>query len=228
MAGINPNLNQVVNEPSLKDLLDMLKKDIGLNIFCHAVGTIRAFDAEKQVAKVELAYQQTYYRVNESTGSYESVNVKYPTLVDCPVIFLGGTVSNITVPVTVGDDALVLFNDRDLDRWYAGQYNMGPPTLRVHNISDGIVIVGLRNKANAISDFQNDRVRITYQDSIISIGVKLKLANATQDLKTILQDLMTALQALTVTCASPGSPSSPPINSATFATISTRIGELLE
>ena len=54
----------------------------------------------------------------------------------------------------------------------------------------------------------------------------LVVKNASQDLATLMQDLLTQLgnlttqlQALTVTCASPGSPSSPPINTAAFVTI---------
>lgn len=48
-----------------------------------------------------------------------------------------------------------------------------------------------------------------------------------QSLGSILQDLLTALQTLTVTCAAPGSPSSPPVNVAAFTALKTRVQALL-
>jgi hypothetical protein len=57
---------------------------------------------------------------------------------------------------------------------------------------------------------------------------KFSLKNAGgESLYSILNDLLTQLQALTVTCASPGSPSTVPVNTPALAAIQVRIANLL-
>ena len=62
----------------------------------------------------------------------------------------------------------------------------------------------------------------------INGDTKITIKNNADSLVNILGDLMTALQSITVTCASPGSPSTPPINLAQFVLLNTRIQNLLQ
>jgi len=49
-----------------------------------------------------------------------------------------------------------------------------------------------------------------------------------ETLKSIVTDLLTALELLTVTCAAPGAPSTPPLNLASFTALKTRVNNLLK
>ncbi len=49
-----------------------------------------------------------------------------------------------------------------------------------------------------------------------------------EDLKKILNDLIQQIQLLTVTCAAPATPSSPPLNNAAFVAIKSRLNLLLK
>ena len=57
---------------------------------------------------------------------------------------------------------------------------------------------------------------------------KYLLSNDTENLRTILEDLIQAIQNITVSSSPSGGPTSTPVNSAEFATIATRLKSLLE
>lgn len=236
--------------PGLKDLLNQLKQDILLTLNCHAVGTIQSFDAIHQTATATVNYQKTYFILNPETQQFQPQLVNYPTLMDCPVLFSGGGPTVLTFPVTVGDECLVLFNDRDMDNWFAGSTTAGVATPRLHSFSDGLIIVGIRSLPNVLGDF--DTVRSVLRagkthNSITAVGVnpstsKVLVTNTypgnsttlntlIQDLVTELQNLITAIQAITVTSPivvpstpfSGSSTSGTPNNNSSFSTISSNL-----
>lgn len=180
MAQSQVQQNLVPNEPQLKDLLDQYSKNINLNFACHHIGTIQSFNPVKQTATATINYQKTYFRP-DATGVFQPVLVAYPILADCPVIFLGGGGFSLTFPVAEGDECLILFNDRDLDVWFqGGGANAAVATPRLHSISDGIVLAGIRSLANTIDDFNSDAVELRNEDGTTKVSF-------TDDLITIQQ-----------------------------------------
>lgn len=151
--------NQIPNEPELKDLLALHKKSIFLGLNCHAVATVQSFNATNQTANATINYKRTYFQPDVN-GVYQPVLKDYPQLVDCPVMFLGGGGAALTFPVAQGDECLVLFNDRDLDNWFAGSSNSPVATPRLHSFSDAIILVGLRSQANAIQGFSTENMQV--------------------------------------------------------------------
>lgn len=249
--------NQTPVDPSLKDLLDMLKKDIFLSLFCHQIGTIKEFDSTNQTASITINYKKTFYQLNAATGLYSPVLVDYPALVDCPVICLGGGATALTFPIQAGDECLVLFNDRDMDNWFQGGAGAALATPRLHSFSDGVALVGLRSLGNVLTDYDATRAVLKNGTTMVGVGPSLiKISNDQFQLKALLDqligninDLVTATNNLvsqtaliTVTCSAPASPSSPPINApaisalaasltavaTALSTTSTNIGGLLE
>lgn len=59
-------------------------------------------------------------------------------------------------------------------------------------------------------------------------GLYLWTLAANGTLASLMQELLTALETLTVTCAAAGSPSSPPVNLATFTALKTKFNNLLK
>lgn len=192
-------LSQMVtpSDPSLKDLLDLLKNNIMLTLACHHIGTVQSFDSSVQTAKVTINYKKTYFNKNAITNVYEPVLVDYPILIDCPVIVLGGGSTSLTFPIAQGDECLVLFNDRDMDNWFQGSSGAGVATTRTHSFSDGIILVGLRSKPNKLSGYDSARVVLQNGTTLVGVGAsKIKVANMTTSLNTLLQSLMTDLSNL--------------------------------
>jgi hypothetical protein len=70
--------------------------------------------------------------------------VELPEFVDVPFFTLLGGPSSITMPIEVGDYALLIFSERCIDNWWAGQDYKRPAEYRMHDYSDAIALVGLK------------------------------------------------------------------------------------
>lgn len=151
--------NLIPNTPELGDLLVAHKKDIFLSMNCHHVGTVQSFNATLQTAKVTINYKRTYFKPN-SQGVVQPELRDYPVIVDAPVIALGGGPMAMTFPITQGDECLVLFNDRDIDNWFAGSNASPNATPRLHSFSDAFILVGVRSKPKVLASYNADGVEI--------------------------------------------------------------------
>lgn len=179
-------LNRVLGPTSqveIKDVLDRTKDEVYYNFNCVQVGSIIDYDSSKNTASVQISMKRQL--------PTEEV-VDYPVLQDCPVMFLSGGQSFISLPITTGDTCLILFNDRDIDTWwYSGESNV-PPSGRAHSLSDAIVLVGVRNQANAI-ELPSNTVTIEGGNK------KITLKNSNQSLKPLLDELFDELTQSLVT-----------------------------
>lgn len=236
--------NRGATEPSLKDLLDLYQKTTMLDFNCHHLATIDSFDPTNQTVMATINYKKTYMQRNGITGVYEPVLKDYPILVSCPAIIMSGGSAFLEMPIKKGDTCLMLFNDRDIDNWFQTGQTASISTQRLHSFSDGIALVGLRSMANSIQDYDVNHASLWWKGGgrIAVSSSKVLIENETQNLKELLQELITNVQslvtataALTVTCAAPGNPSSIPINVAAITAAgtalgitSTKIGSLLE
>jgi hypothetical protein len=237
--------DKVPQEPSLSDLLRELKKDIFLSLNCHAVGIVQSFDSSNQTIQATIAYKKTFYELSSDGENYNEVLRDYPVLIDCPAIVIGGGSFSLKMPIKKGDECLVIFNDRSIDRWFKGGQVTSLESSRKHSFSDAIVLVGLNSLANSLEGYEEDKVVLgdgTHNlklggdesvlemgDTVLKLASKVTLENSAENLNTVLQDILTAIQAITVSgVTSGGAVSGPPSNAADFATLATRLGSLLE
>lgn len=241
------NLRPLVGDPSERDLLDLVKREIAFEFNCHAIGTIQSFNAAEQTARVTVNYKQVLTVADPVTKKYSLQQRSYPALDRVPVVVLQGGGGALTFPIAAGDECILLFNDRDLDNWFKSGATTSPPTTaRTHALADAVALVGLYSLKRSLANYDTTRAVLRKGNAMVGVGNadKVKVSNGTdtlngllQDLLTELSDLCTQIEALTVTYASPGGPaiSSVPNNAAAIAAISTRvsttatkIGELLE
>jgi hypothetical protein len=154
----------------------------------------------------------------------ETVDVYLPsrdvTVFDLPVFTLQGGGEYIQFPVKVGDKCIIIFTKDSAIDWLSGNdvsssYNF--------DLSNGFALVGIDTIADPLPLTTITTLKVT----------KVKIENDTAEIITTLSDTMqklidtmTAIQALTVTCAGPGNPSSIPINASDFATISSELTTL--
>lgn len=168
----DPQVQQVQtpSEPSMKDLLDLYRKDIFLNFSCHHVAKIQTFNSAKQTATATINYKQTVFEPN-ATGVNVRKLVDYPILLDCPVLCLGGGNGALTFPIAPGDDCLALFNDRSIDTWFQGSTTSAPPSGRLHSLSDGIILVGLRSMADVLPSYNGTDVELRNKAGTTKIAI---------------------------------------------------------
>lgn len=233
-SNVTPPFSTPLSKYTLRDLLLQLRGEIMVDLNCHHVGVIQSFDSSTQFVTASVGYQKTNYYTDPVTGNYVQQGESYAT-VHGPAVILSGGTSYLNMPIAQGDPCLILFNDRDFDTWYQSQLSQPPtqvPTGRLHAFSDALILVGIRPASAVFSSYDNTRAIIT--DGNASAGInpsnhKVTLKNSAQGtLGTLIQNLITAIQAITVTCPTGGGPSSVPINAATFTTIANDLQGLLE
>lgn len=167
---------QYGNDPTLASLLELHRKGTMRQINCHQLGEIVSFNPADQTAEVQL---KMTFVMNEEIKTY-------PLLIDCPCIILAGGEGRVTFPIKAGDSCLVLFNDRDMDNWFASGQTMPPRTNRYHDFSDAIALVGLRNMQNKISDYLQHGTELKYGKSTIKL--ENNKVTITNDKDTIIMD----------------------------------------
>lgn len=211
------NQNLISSEPALKDLIPQILKTVGIAFQCHHVGTIISFDASNQTCQVSVNYKKSVFQANAAGEIVEQL-VNYPTLADVPVLFIGGGQGVLTFPVAAGDECIVLFNDRDFDNWLTtGNTGAASNSPRLHSLSDGMAVVGLRSYPNAISDFNEEvpefrsldgttafspgadaaTMRADTTTAKVNTGGKFIVTNPTGEMLAALDAMFTALQAAT-------------------------------
>jgi hypothetical protein len=221
-----PNKNPNFVKPRLADLLNFLSDNILLNLNCHHLATIQSFNATKQTAVATVDYQKVIPVLSQETGVITNTLVAYPPLVDCPVYFP----PNFTYPVKAGQKCMAMFNDRDMDVWFTGITGQAPNTARLHAFSDAVLFVGIRPPSAALQNFDNTRAMLRSDDGNTKVALsadqtKINIQNNAQNLATILQDLVSALEGLTVNTVT-GIPNPPYVTN--LAAIATRLGALLQ
>jgi len=95
-----------------------LKKEILSSLHCALPGIVESFDDASGTAVIRLALKGM------------------PVLRDVPVF--------VCSAVNPGDACLVVFADRDVDHWFAGEDNADPASGRMHSLSDAFAFVGFR------------------------------------------------------------------------------------
>jgi hypothetical protein len=193
--------------------LDSFKAELSSTLNCHRTGRIVSFNATNQTASVEIT----------ALAQVNGAQIAYPVLTDCPVVVLNGGGATLEFPITAGDTCLVLFNDTDLDKWYTTGNTVVPNTPRTHSLSDGLVLVGVRNLSNPIASYSGTKFRIRYKGALVEIDTggnmllqtpsgasltalsadggkvqltgKVRIANSDTNLLVVLNDLIETLKA---------------------------------
>lgn len=216
-------------EPALMDVLNLLKKDIMLNLNCHAIAQVQSFDSAKQTISATMMYQKTFFTKGDGE-TYSQVLKDYPILLDVPIVVMGGGNGHLTFPIAQGDECLILFNDRSIDNWFKSGQVVPVASSRLHSFSDGIAIVGLNSLKNSISNYDSARAVLFNGTTGVGVGAeKVKIYNQITTLNTLMASLIDAINAITTTNAVPGAPCAlSPASIAAFTAIKTQIAGLLE
>lgn len=126
-------------------------------------GIVSKFDPAKQTAEVQPAIK----RIFTDRGP-----VNLPLCVDVPVAFPGGGDFFLTFPVKPGDECILLFSERAIDFWYANGGTQEPSEYRLHDLSDGIAIVGLNSQPRKIPSFNANDTEVRNRAGTTKIQIK--------------------------------------------------------
>lgn len=215
-----------VVEPKLEDLFNVFGRKMKIEFNCVKIGTVQDIDYTTMTASIQVVFQQLL-----RDGSYQNL----PVLTDCPVFTPQGGGFSLQFPIAVGDTAIVLFADRNIDNWFTSGGVMPPADGRLHALSDAIAIVGINALPNPLTPMpSSSEARFTDRLGTTKVGLmggKVTIAGASgqtlltvlTDLTTAVKDLITVLNTLTTT----GGPTNQTISAATVAALVPVTAELV-
>ena len=122
-------------------------------------GNIVSFDPKTMTATVRPAIQ-AMVRQRDRTRKPQDIEA----IRDVPVHFPAGGGYTLTFSVKSGDECLIVFNERSIDNWHQHGGQQQPSDLRMHDINDAVVHVGLRSQPNVIPNVHAENVQMRSDD----------------------------------------------------------------
>lgn len=187
-------------------------------------GRIEKYDPDTHLASVQPLIKRKF--------NARSQAVLLPTINRVPVVHPRTAKAILRLPVAPGDIVTIVFADRSIEGWLQGDgAEAEPQDPRQHDLSDAFAILGGYPEGNPIKANNPDALEIQVEP-----GTKITIGNGAEELLQIATDAftelksligeisqtMTDIQLITVTGNS-GSPTSPPLNAASFVIIKTKV-----
>lgn len=193
-------MSNKVAEVPLYDMLQQLKRETSRGLRVCLPGSISGVDLTTGTVSVKIGVMKKTAQINLPTG----LDTFYADLTMCPVFTLQGGGIGVVNPISVGDECMVVFSDRCIDAWFDNGQPVPLPSLRLHDINDGFVLVGLNSLKNKLlTPLLTDEGGVCETDNafgaklvINSSTSKVSIKNGTQSLAVTLTALITALTAL--------------------------------
>lgn len=134
--------NQLSSTPTLLQTLKSVSNRTGEDIFCMRIGFIEEFHPEDLTAIVRLAQKKTIGQNQDGTQQ-----VRDYALISAKVCYSS---PYMTYPLKQGDECLVLFSDTELESWFITGEALPEGYPRMHDITDAVVIAGIRSMPKMI------------------------------------------------------------------------------
>lgn len=148
------------------------------SIWTALPGIVSAVNLAANTVSVQPAIQGA---VTDANGNVSNVNL--PVLVDVPIVFPSAGGFSLTFPIVAGDEVLVIFSSRCIDTWWQSGGVGKQAEARMHDLSDGFAIAGIKSQSTKIDNISNNSVQLRNNDGDAFIEIdsdgKIKLVSAT-------------------------------------------------
>jgi protein gp138 len=96
-----------------------------------------------------------------------------PILDDVPFVFPSAGGWNLTFPIAIGDECLVIFADMAFDMWWqnGGIQKQPDGPLYRHDIGDGVAIFGVRSNPRVLQNYSTTSMQICSDDGTVVIDM---------------------------------------------------------
>lgn len=191
--------------PTQAEVINRALELFSAGLYVCRPGVIHSINTSTLVCDVKPLLKDFFENVSGDT-----VVEPLPVVMGCVLYQQEGGGFVDTFPVTAGDPCWLVFADRSLNRWQAGNGDTDPVFVNRHDLSGAVVFVGGRPKAHAITEFDTSRrvigkqggPRIAISATEIHLGVAHNEAATeavmlgskyTSDEATLMADLATEL-----------------------------------
>lgn len=129
-------------------------------------GIVKSFDATKQTVTV-----QPVIRENPAIAGVRTP-IDMPLLTDVPVMLPRAGAFTLTLPVTAGDECLVIFADNCFDAWFQSGGVQSEVLERRHSLSDGLALIGLWSQPRKVPNWSTSSAQLRNADgtSVVEVG----------------------------------------------------------
>jgi Phage protein Gp138 N-terminal domain len=151
------------------------------NMWTALPAIVQSFNATAMTCEVQPTIEINFKSPVDGSIIWKSI----PLLRDCPVVFPSGGGAMLTFPIVAGDEVLVVFSSRCIDAWWAYGKVQKQPALRMHNLSDGFVIPGIKSQPNVIANISTTETELRSDDGNTVIGLNAASGTITLKASTI-------------------------------------------
>ncbi|EPS7437422.1 phage baseplate assembly protein V [Citrobacter freundii] len=134
-------------------------------------GIVRSFDPKTVTCAVDVAIIAQVMKSGTVAEDYQYESVRYPILVDLPVVFPRGGGVTLTFPIKEGDECLIVFSSRSIDFWWQNGGVQERADGRVLDLSDAFVIPGPQSQAQKISGISTSAAQLRTDDGAAFVEV---------------------------------------------------------
>jgi len=129
-------------------------------------GIVQSFNATAMTCVVQPAIKAKVTNFDRTTKL-----VALPLCLDCPVMFPGGGGVTLTFPVKRGDECLLVFAKSCIDAWWQQGGVQPAAEYRMHDLSDGFALVGVRSKVRALSAVSMTLAQLRTDDGLTFVSL---------------------------------------------------------
>lgn len=108
-------------------------------------------------------------KIEDDSGSVTDVNL--PVLVDVPFQSFGGSNFVVTMPNLEGSECLIVFSSRCIDGWWSAGGVQPQAEQRMHDLSDGMAIIGFNSQSRVIPSYSTTAVEVRTFDGTTKVGL---------------------------------------------------------
>lgn len=138
---------------------------------CIKIGRVEGVDTSNQTVDVQILHKRS--DINKNKRELKD----YALLKQVPFVVLGGGSSNLTFPISKGDNCLLLFCDYEIDRWWDTGESLPATIERKHDISDAFAIIGIHSMVDLLQGY-SQYVKLKYSDSsYVVVGESVDINN---------------------------------------------------
>lgn len=147
------------------EFMNRMKDATGIDLRVAAPGIIQSVDYARQTCTVQLAIREAM----NNDGELEWADI--PTLPDVPFFIYSGGGYCLTLPVSPGDECLVVFGDSCIDAWWQSGGVQNQIDRRRHDLSDGFAIVGFRSQPHVVGGYSSGSAQLRNADGSACIEI---------------------------------------------------------
>lgn len=140
--------------------------NLSSNLRVAAPGLIQDFDPVAQTVSVQVAIRE---KIIDADMMQQWVDI--PLLLDVPIVIPRAGGFALTLPITAGDECLVVFSDMCIDAWFSSGGVQNQIEKRRHDLSDGFAIIGVWSQPRTLSGYAADSAQLRSDDGSAYISL---------------------------------------------------------